>query len=111
MQFQVLKDFEKPNSIQPEQKTEEKLGSEKSETPTPAPEKILSYERIVGIIDTLGAKLANDPKLSLEEKIKQWVDILKWVLPLIPPDRQHFKASVKESIENPSQWDFMEKNL
>ena len=109
MQFQILKDYEKQNGKLPQGEPEKNLGAKTSETPPAEPKKKISYERIVGIINTLGSKIADDPKLSIDEKVEQWVDILKWVYPHIPNDKQHFKASVKESIESPSQWDFMEK--
>ena len=69
----------------------------------------MPYERLKGIIDTVGQKLAVDQNLSLDEKISQWVDLLKWVLPHVPDDQQHMKAHLTEAINNPSEWDFMEK--
>ena len=109
MQFKILEDYEKQNRNPPQAEPEENLGSEPEETPAAEPQKKISYERIVGIINTLGSKIADDPKLSVEEKTEQWIDTLKWVYPHIPNDKQHFKASVQESIKNPCQWDFMEK--
>lgn len=73
------------------------------------PEKGISYNQILNMIDDFGYNLANDKNATTEEKLEAWVDLLKSVLPLIPEEQQHFKAQVKESIENPTEWDFMPK--
>lgn len=69
----------------------------------------MPYERLIGIIDRAGCDLANDKRLTLDEKVDQWVELLKWALPLIPDDRQHFKAHVQESIRNPTEKDFISR--
>ena len=77
--------------------------------PNEKPKRKIPYERLKGIIDTVGQKLARDENLNIEEKKQQWVDLLLWVLPHIPDDEQHMKAKLTEAINNPSEWDFMEK--
>lgn len=103
MKFTILDEYEvpkanaKPKSAQPEH------------VPSEKPKKKIPYERLIGIIDNVGNKLARDEKLSPEDKLTQWVDLLLWVLPHIPDDEQHMKANLTQSINNPSQWDFMKK--
>jgi len=79
-----------------------------SEKP-PEPKEKISSERIVGIINQVGCKIANDLKLTHDKAIEQWVDLLKWILPHIPDDDQNLKAQVQTTIDNPSIWDFTEK--
>lgn len=74
---------------------------------TPKPERKMCFERLKGILDRAGCDLANNPKLTIEEKIDQWVSLLKWAMPLVPDDKQHFKAQLRQSIENPTEKDFI----
>ena len=98
----------------------ENLNTEQSKPPTdppveapieapvePEPKQTIPFERLKGIIDRVGCALAKDKQLTIDEKIEQWIDLLKWALPLVPDDRQHFKAQVRESIENPTEKDFI----
>ena len=74
---------------------------------TPEPERKMSFERIKGIIDRAGVEIANDKKLTINQKVDKWIELLKWALPLIPDNEQHFKAQIQESIKNPSEKDFI----
>lgn len=87
---------------------EDPVEIEAPEKPTEPDEETL-YENIKTVIDDIGYKIAMDSDLSLEEKIRQWVDLLKWVLPHIPKERRFLRECVEESIKTPNQWDFMEK--
>ena len=103
MKFAMLEEYEIPKPIKSQKSTSQKpVSSEK-------PKRKVPYERLKGIIDTVGQKLARDENLSIEEKKQQWVDLLLWVLPHIPDDEQHMKAKLTEAINNPSEWDFIEK--
>ncbi|RKU25876.1 hypothetical protein C6499_14200 [Candidatus Poribacteria bacterium] len=75
----------------------------------PKLQKKIPTERLKNIINNMGHRVNNDRNATTEQKLAGWIDILKWALPLIPDDEQHFKSIVQNSIENPSQWDFMEK--
>ena len=86
--------------------TETPSESEKSE---PEPKRKISFEMLCSLINRFGLKLADDLDATVEEKVEAWVDYLKWIFPHIPDDQQHFKAQVQEMIDDPSQWDFMEK--
>ena len=61
------------------------------------------------VINKIGCKIAEDPNATVKEKIEGWVDLLKSVLPHIPEENEKFRQHVQGSIDNPSQWDFMEK--
>ena len=71
------------------------------------PKKTIPREKLIGIIDRAGIDLARNDKLTTDEKIVVWIDMLKWALPLIPKDEQHFKAQIQECIDNPNEKDFI----
>ena len=107
MKFAILENLDQ-NPSEPVAEIPTESDPIPSEKPS-EPERKISYERILGLINNIGIKLASDLKLSVEEKVEQWIDFLKWVFPHIPEDQQHFKTRVQDMIENPSEWDFMEK--
>ena len=86
-----------------------KLEVEPEPVKKPEPQKKIPIKRLKSMIDDMGHRVNNDRNATTEQKLEGWIDILKWALPLIPDDEQHFKSIVQNSIENPSQWDFMEK--
>ena len=109
MKFAVLENYNAENQSEapPSGKAPEPIPKE-PEQPEPEQNKI-PVERLKGIINNVGINLADDKKMPIKKKIKNWVNILKWALPLIPDDEQAFRNSVQEGIKNPSEWDFMEK--
>lgn len=106
MQFKILEDFQQNNP--PPGKNPPEAAPEKPE-PKEEPKRKIDVHRLKGLIDNIGYRLANDDKISTEEKIEGWVETLKWALPLIPDDEQHFKNQVRESINNPTERDFIER--
>ena len=100
MKFAILETYE------PEETT---TTEEETEAPTPLEQKI-PHERLVAIIDNAGYDLARDQEISVKEKIARWVELLKWAYPLIGDEYQSLKSQIKESIANPSEWDFTDKN-
>lgn len=77
--------------------------------PQPKKERKISVERLKGILDNVGYSLAQDNDMKTDEKVKRWVNMLKWALPLIPDEEQSFKSHVQNAINNPSIWDFTKK--
>lgn len=77
--------------------------------PKPVPKEKISLNHIITTINKIGCKIADDPDASIEAKIEGWVDLLKSVLPHIPEENEKFRKHVQGCIDNPSQWDFMEK--
>ena len=84
--------------------TDEPIKTEKS----PEPPTKIPVERLKSIINLNGVSLAKDD-IPIKEKIKRWVNMLKWAFPLIPDHEKTFKSTVRKAIRNPSLWDFMEK--
>lgn len=77
--------------------------------PQPKKERKISTNRLKSILDHVGYTLAQDDDIEPDEKVKRWVNMLKWALPLIPDEEKSFISHVQQGIKNPSQWDFMEK--
>lgn len=108
MKFAILDAIEnKTPPPEPENlPTETPSENEKSE---PEPQRKISFEMLLSLINKFGLKLASDLDSTIEEKVEAWVNYLEWIQPHIPEDKQHFRTQVQEMIDNPSQWDFMEK--
>lgn len=104
MRFAILEEMEQ-NSPPPKPELE----SEDNPIKTPKPITKIPYEILKSIIDKTGSRLACDEEMSIERKVDEWVEFLKWAITHIPADEQHAKAQMKESINNPCQWDFMER--
>ena len=77
--------------------------------PKPVPKEKITLNHIITTINKIGCKIADEPHATLEEKIKGWVDLLKSILPHVPEENDEFRERIKHAINNPSQWDFMEK--
>ena len=101
MKFAILDTIETPTPPPKNPPEDEKSESE--------PKRKISFEMLLSLINKFGLKLADDLDISVEEKIRKWINYLKWIQPHIPDDQQHFKARVQDMIDNPSEWDFMEK--
>ena len=84
----------------------EPLPEKTSEKPEKVERRKIPWETLKGIIDQIGYNIANDPKATIEQKIDGWVELLKWAIDLVPEDQ---KPRMQESIDNPNQWDFIEK--
>ena len=110
MRFAVLENPPEQNG-KPTAPVEQPKPQESAPVTEPEKPKKIPYEHLTGIIDNVGYGLAKDENLTLEEKIAQWVELLRWALPLIPDEHQHFKSVVRESIRNPTEKDFITKGM
>ena len=77
--------------------------------PKPVPKEKITLNHIITTINKIGCKIAEAPDATIEEKIEGWIDLLKSILPHIPVEEDEFRKYIQHAIDNPSQWDFMEK--
>ena len=103
MQFETLKNIQKhppkrePKPPEPEPEKEEVL----AEPPT--------LKILIKLIDDIGHDIANAP-FSTERKLREWVDLLKQIYPMIPEGNDTIKEAIQGAIKNPQVSDFSQNN-
>ena len=102
MQFEILENFKPKESVE---KSKEKVKPTSPDT-TKKEQPKLPYARISAIINGTGYKLTHDNKKSIDAKLIEWVETLRWLYPLIPDEHQTLKVKVRGAIDNPSPKDF-----
>ncbi len=64
------------------------------------------YEVIKKTIDNFGYELSEDDTLSDDEKLREWVDILKWGVEMLPAGFEKTRELLLEGIANPRHSDY-----
>ena len=69
--------------------------------------KTIPFKYLIDFIDDIGDRIADDESLTTDQKIKEWIAILKWAIPFIPKEHEKSKNIIQDAIRNPSEKDFM----
>jgi len=84
------------------------LDEMKAEEPAPAVEvpDAEKHAAIKEVVDRVGYGLAQDKTLTPDEKLKEWVKVLQWGLPLLPACFTQTRWHFQNAIENPRHEDY-----
>ena len=104
MKFAILESYAE---TEPEAEFKEKDTEVSESHPEEVECSLIPLAQAADMIDKAGYDLANSDKISTSKKIDLWVEFLRWAHPLIEDGT--LKSAVQQSIENPSEWDFMER--
>ena len=67
---------------------------------------VQQFEAICGLVDRVGADLAQENILTEPQKLSEWIETLQWAVKLLPEGYETSRLHLLGAIENPQVSDF-----